>query len=193
MDYAQDEDSRWSEIYDTGRDFTLATSQTIEKTLAYTDKSLPKNHLDLGCGTGQLTRELYHRGYDSIGVDISSTAIRLAKNATIRPGLTYIQADLESDFSKISELSKSKYSLITTKLVFAFIKNKPKFLDNITELLADGGTFVIITPDIESTEVEKRKIAVDCKETSVLLSEVFQSAEIFEIHGLTYFICKNHK
>ncbi|MEY8256474.1 class I SAM-dependent methyltransferase [Erysipelotrichaceae bacterium 66-17] len=50
-----------------------------------------KSVLDLGCGTGIITREFYKAGYEVIGVDISSKAIAYAKKNTEE--INYINSD----------------------------------------------------------------------------------------------------
>lgn len=59
-------DQHWSKLYEQGRDFRLISSNEINRFLRHVSPDTPKTNLDLGSGTGQLTRELYHRGYKSI-------------------------------------------------------------------------------------------------------------------------------
>lgn len=113
-------DQHWSHHYKKGGDFGLMTSQLLDKILDKADKTLPLNNLDIGCGTGQLTRELTHRGYICVGIDASSTAIETAKKLTVRTNeLQYLHEDIES--MDISSLPSRPYSLITCKLVYAFM------------------------------------------------------------------------
>lgn len=190
MTIIQDENIEWSKIYDGGRDFTLITSQALDRILTFVNNSLPKSNLDLGCGTGQLTRELYHRGYECTGLDIANSAITRAKNATIYSELQYFQFDIEDDLNELDAVRGNKFSLITTKLVYAFIKDKKAFLAKVAELIADGGIFVIITPEVKTTTPEKREIAIIYNETFELLKSVFTIVETFESNNLTYFVCK---
>lgn len=52
--------------------------------------------LDLGCGTGTLTRLLSNSGYDMIGVDISEEMLQIAteKPADSRADILYLQQDM---------------------------------------------------------------------------------------------------
>lgn len=56
--------------------------------------------LDLGCGSGRMTVELAHRGYDMIGVDSSPEMLMLARDAAERAHLAerclWLQQDLTS-------------------------------------------------------------------------------------------------
>lgn len=87
----------WNDYYAKGQDFGLITSQLLTDILNLVDSTITKTHLDIGCGMGQLTRELYHKGYTSIGIDISDVAIEKAKENTVYyDSLIYITGDIES-------------------------------------------------------------------------------------------------
>ena len=47
----------------------------------------PKLVLDLGCGTGSITNILAKRGYDMIGVDLSSDMLNVARDKAMEDGL----------------------------------------------------------------------------------------------------------
>ncbi len=66
--------SRWADFFQ--RAFSL-----------YFDGEV-KDVLDLGCGTGSMTLELCRRGYDMIGVDISSEMLSVARQAGEDEGLS---------------------------------------------------------------------------------------------------------
>ena len=186
-----DTDIYWSRLYDNGRDFTLISSSTLTKLLSFADHTSPKTCLDIGCGTGQLTRELYHRGYQCVGTDASASAVRLASQLTVAPHdqLQYMQFDIEQDDA--AKLPQQNYSLITCKLVYAFIKDKPAFIKHVKQLLAPGGTFVVITPYVDDTPTERRGIAVDDSELQ-LLAAAFRQEALYKGNepggALTYFI-----
>src|SRR6266567_9485434 len=121
----------WDAYYEPGRDFRTEPSQTISKFLGYASAAAPKTALDIGCGTGHLSRELYHCGYKTVGVDISEVAVAAARPLTIvaRDQLDYMRFDIEHD--DLASLPLQPYGLITCRLVYAFMRNKRKFLDNV--------------------------------------------------------------
>lgn len=184
---SSDLDQYWSEYYEDGKDFRLITSQALTKVLEHVDSSLPKTSLDIGCGTGQLTRELYHRGYRCTGIDSSSKAIELARANTIAPELTYLHIDFEND--DVKTLGDTPYSLITCKLVLAFIQYKEAFLRSVRQLLATGGSFVVISP-AHMNDADATPISIHHDETTKLLQVHFETATSFELEGLSYFIAK---
>lgn len=182
-----DLDKHWSAYYDKNADFRLIPSRLLTTMLEHTDQSLKKICLDIGCGTGQLTRELNHRGYECVGVDISLSAIRLAKSLTTRSDeLHYLQFDIEKD--DIDKLPIQPFSLITCKLVYAFIKDRAVFLDRVDKLLSPKGTFVVITP-VHRRADEARPISVDFEATSHELRARFVDVAIVEEDGMVVFIC----
>lgn len=188
---SNDTDDYWSDLYDTGRDFTLITSKSLSKVLSYADSSLAKTCLDIGSGTGQLTRELYHRGYVCGGIDISTSAVKIAQSLTVMPQdhLWYRHFDIEQD--DVDKLPGQQYSIITCKLVYAFIKDKPAFLQKIKRLLAPGGIFVVITPHADDTPAERRNIAVNNNDLALLSSNFNQLALYKDDQPgtpLTYFV-----
>lgn len=156
--------------------------------MRYVSPDAPKTHLDLGSGTGQLTRELYHRGYRCVGIDASSEAVKRARHLTSvsSEALLYIHRNLESDEFQVTA-EDSQYSLITCKLVYAFVKDKSAFLEKITNFLTPNGIFVVITPMLEDVEEDKKGIAVD--ESAIkLLETYFNKIERYKTNGLTYFV-----
>ncbi len=178
-------DPHWSKLYADNRDFTLISGNTISSVLTYFPKNKTKSCLDIGCGTGQLSRELYHRGFKVLGIDASSKAIEIARSRSIikPPHIKYSQLDIEKD------VIEGTFSLITCKLVYAFIQNKPFFLQRISKLLDPGGIFVIITPLYEDVTPEKENIAVNHEITLTELNTFFD-VEHYRDSGFTVYICK---
>lgn len=185
-----DLDHHWSHLYNQGRDFTLASSGQISKFLTFVSPTAPKTCLDIGCGTGQLTRELYHRGYAVVGVDASSSAVKLAGSFTTVSSskLSYQQLDIEQD--GLSDLPHAPYGLITCKLVYAFIKDKPALLEKVQQLLAPDGVFVVITPLSDIVPPEKKNI-VASEEDMRLLATSFRQVAKYDEAGMTYLILRD--
>lgn len=181
-------DQHWSRLYEQGRDFRLISPKEIDQFLQYVSSDVPRTNLDLGSGTGQLTRELYHRGYECVGVDASLEAVKRARRLTSVASkvLSYVHGDLEGDDLYANE-AHAQYGLITCKLVYAFIKDKPAFLEKVMGLLAPKGVLVVITPMLEDVEEDKKGIAVN--ENAIKLLEVyFNKVDLYKLNGLTYFI-----
>jgi 2-polyprenyl-3-methyl-5-hydroxy-6-metoxy-1,4-benzoquinol methylase len=179
-------DEFWSESYRKGRDYRYATHQFITDLLAHAARS-GKKALDIGCGTGQLSRELAHRGYSALGIDASSTAIEIATSLTADTKLRYQQLDIET-----GELPDEKFALVTCKLVYAFIKDKPAFLERVKSLMDADGVFVIAALLPADVPPEKKGITVDKDQTLSELKAVFPSVDTFVSDGYTCFMARNH-
>lgn len=183
-----DVDESWSKCYAAGRDFRMIPASSISSFLTGSTTT-NKRCLDIGCGTGHLTRELYHRGFHVIGIDASRKAIEIAQSLTMVSGeqLKYIHFDIEHD--DLDALPWQPYGLITCKLVYAFIKDKQSFLRRVGQMLEREGLFVIITPIPTQVPPEKINIAVNFSHTLAELRTYFQKVNSYDRDGLTYFIC----
>lgn len=183
----QELNQHWNKYYDQGRDFNLISFITINKLLSTYPQDAPKTALDIGCGTGQLTRELWHRGFKVSGADVSESAITIARSLTTVPTteLCYKQADIEEDGT--IDLPFQPYGLITCKAVYSFMHDKPAFLKKVAQLLDDKGIFVVITPLLATTPPEKAGIAVGTEDID-LLREYFTQVAWYEERELGYFV-----
>ena len=176
----------WDSSYENFKDFLAFTTQDISNILKSVEPTTVKTFLDIGCGTGQLGREFFHRGYTTVGIDGSSIAIKIAKEATIygEDKIKYLHSSFE-DFSE----SEAIFGLITCKYVFAFIKDRPKFLNKVERLLSMDGVFIIISPNINKLPVEKAGIAVDNDEALVSLKYFFE-VENYQRGRDFYYVCR---
>ena len=179
----RDSKSFWDSMYYSGRDYRFIHNQTLQRIIKTADID-GNNALDIGCGTGQLSRELYHLGFSVTGIDISPEAIKAAKSAS--KYIDYMEMDFESDRGE--NLSIEEFDLITCKLVFAFAKKPEAFIEQVKQLLTNNGAFVIITPTLEQVAEEKQGIAVNHEKTHGLLETAFASVSYFTSDNLTVYI-----
>ncbi|WP_268541489.1 class I SAM-dependent methyltransferase [Candidatus Nitrosotenuis cloacae] len=96
--------------------------------------------LDLACGTGVVTKRILlkvgPRGH-VVGVDSSSTAIRIAKKWTKMKNLDLVIADAEHiDFNK-------KFDAVTCQYAIFFFPNTQKALQNAKRCLKKCGTIAL--------------------------------------------------
>ncbi|MEW2269389.1 class I SAM-dependent methyltransferase [Streptomyces griseofuscus] len=121
--------------------------------------------LDIGSGDGSLARYLHHElGYRTTGIDCSPSAVELAAAHDINPGPSPGPAwqcvDITTD--DVTVLAHPAYALITCRLVYRWIDDKPAFLDQIRRILALGGVFWVVT------EIAGRRIANRTREVCAL-------------------------
>lgn len=181
--------AHWDRPYSEGRDFVPISSDAIDRILQFLPEKVNKTCLDIGCGTGQLSRELAQRGFNVLGIDASSKAIEIAQSRTALqpPELHYEQLDLENRESR--EILPTDFGLVICKLVYAFIQDKPAFLSYVASILGNGGLFTVITPLDTMVAPEKQNIAVNHAETLTELQQHF-TVEFYTEDSLCTYICK---
>jgi len=153
----------WNKVYKAGRKFT-PVNEIVLDSLQLTGKTA----LDIGCGTGELTRQLKARGFDVTGIDPSDYAIEAAKS--IDSDVEYLCAPFEQT------ALDAKYDVITINKVLAFVKDPKEFLLKAKGLLKAGGKLVLITPvryDGYKYDEHLTAISMDFDKLNHILVEVF--------------------
>jgi SAM-dependent methyltransferase len=107
--------------------------------------------LDFGCGAGRSTRFLKKLGFDTIGIDISSSMIQLAANAD--PAGTYRLVD-DGDFSAFGP---ARFDLVLSAFAFDNIPGAARrceLLRDLGQLLNNEGRIILLgsTPEIYTHE-----------------------------------------
>ncbi len=146
----------WDKEFEQGRDYSPLSTQQIDRLLQYASPT-KGSYLDIACGTGQLTREMFHRGYKNIiGIDTSAAALTIARTATTQP-ISYLESNLEEDFTHQLDTT---FDLITCKDSIAFIEDLDTFLGRVASLLSPDGIFIVATPRIEAFP-DKQHITIE--------------------------------
>lgn len=101
--------------------------------------------LDIGSGDGSLTRRLAQLGYRTTGIDCSPSAVALATAQDTGPGRTTVWRCMDFTAHDLSTLPEPAYAVITCRLVYRWIDDKPAFLARVRRLLAPGGVFWVVT------------------------------------------------
>lgn len=96
--------------------------------------------LDLGCGEGTRLNFLSAGKEQAVGVDISSTAIKLARKSY--PKLRFIKADLEN-----IPLKDQSFDLVYSAYVLEHLTEPAKVLDEAIRLTASNGFLILIAPN----------------------------------------------
>lgn len=98
--------------------------------------------LDLGCGNGLMSRYLGERGYRVHGVDISCEAIRLARQATTLPNVTFEVAAAE----KLRE-SHLRYDVIICSELLEHLDDPQSLISVVRDLLYRDGKLIVTVPN----------------------------------------------
>ncbi len=101
--------------------------------------------IELGCGTGPISRWLAKRGFPCLGIDISKTAIQMAREQSKDKSLPvrFLQADACDP-----KLKLSSFSLVVDGHCLHCITepmDRKAFLANAYHLLKPGGLFLVST------------------------------------------------
>jgi SAM-dependent methyltransferase len=129
-----------NEIYTQG---TVGECDFIEKEIGY-NKTV--KILDIGCGTGRHTIELTRRGYKVVGIDLSESQLKRAKEKAkeLDLNIDFQKHDarnlpFEGEFDLAIMLCEGGFSLMETdEMNFEILKNA-------TKALKDKGKFIFTT------------------------------------------------
>lgn len=97
-----------------------------------------KRILDLGCGYGENDRYYKEKGASYVlGIDISKHMIEIANKENKIDGIDFKIMPME-DISKID----STFDIVISSLAFHYVEDYEKLIENISNLLNDGGYLV---------------------------------------------------
>jgi protein-L-isoaspartate(D-aspartate) O-methyltransferase len=158
----------WQQHYADGRGYRPLGDS--ERALLAEHTAVPEGGgraLDVGCGTGELAAHLVGLGYTVDAVDFAASAVERAQSEHDGvEGVRWLRLDIERD--DLAQLSEDGYNLITLRLVYPFLGDRTRVLHALGERLRPGGALVVITPVVEHTPTDKRDIALDEDEISLL-------------------------
>ena len=120
------EDSYWG-IYQT---ILAEATSSREDTLIW----------EVGCGQGYLTYGLSNAGFNAIGLDISESAVTIAKQ---RYGNLYFCEEVKTLFTKTNE----RPSFIILSEVIEHIEDPVSFISELMTYLKPSGAIIITTPN----------------------------------------------
>ncbi len=94
--------------------------------------------LEVGCGTGQLTKDLAHRGFDLTAIDIGPAMIAAARHHVADAGISFRVSSFE-DFAA----ADSSFDLIVSATAFHWIDPEVRFRKS-AQLLRPGGWLALL-------------------------------------------------
>ena len=113
--------------------------------------------LDVGCGSGRLSRRLFEQGFSVLGVDINSGAVHAAEhNAatadTVGRSLRFAVADFAEDASP--QLDGGPFDVVVCQLVISIIgdvRHRANLLRHARENLRPGGRLFLSASGVSDT------------------------------------------
>lgn len=100
--------------------------------------------LDVGCGSGDFTRELARAlpAASLVGLDVSADMVAHARRENAHRRVTYAVADLARDAPRDPVLGAGSFLLATSTMALHWPGPDPAFLAGLYRLIAPGGVFV---------------------------------------------------
>lgn len=140
----------WEPLWAGGRRYRQVCTAEKQLMAEHLGPGKGRPALDIGSGDGALARHLHHeRGYRTTGIDCSPSAVALATVHDVIPGPDLGSGPawqcLDITTADLTALTHPAYALITCRLVYRWIDDKPAFLDRIRRILAPGGVFWVVT------------------------------------------------
>jgi putative AdoMet-dependent methyltransferase len=146
--------------------------------------------LDIGFGTGILTKRLYDDGYEIWGIDFSEKMIEISRKKM--PEAKLIQYDFVKGLPEEVESQKFDFIISTYALHHLNDSEKVKFLTNILNLLNKDGIILIGDVAFETRKMHN-KCKADCGEDGwdddefyIIFNELKDSFEIAEFTQISH-------
>lgn len=107
-------------------------------------KVKPCKTIDLGCGTGNYAHYLASIGFDVTGVDISHSAVKIAKEMAKKKGVKncFLVADVLGDLSEVNETFDFAYDW--EMLHHIFPENRKKYIENVYRIVNPKGKYLSV-------------------------------------------------
>jgi SAM-dependent methyltransferase len=113
--------------------------------------------LDVGCGSGRLSRRLFEQGFCVLGVDINAGALHAAEQTaaatdTVGRSLRFAVADFAEDASP--QLDGGPFDVVVCQLVISIIgdvRHRANLLRHARENLSPGGRLFLSASGVSDT------------------------------------------
>ena len=104
----------------------------------------PCKTIDLGCGTGNYAIYLASMGFDVTGIDMSQTAIEIARKNAEKKGVkcNFYTADLLGDLHEIEETFDFAYDWELLHHIFP--ENRENYVENVYRILSPMGKYLSV-------------------------------------------------
>lgn len=126
--------------------------------------------IELGCGTGPILRRICKKGFNNgLGIDISKTAIAMAKEQSKGLNIKFRQGDV----CNLNTKSLGKFDLVIDGLCLHCItdsKDRKAYFDNVLKLLKDDGLFVLLTM---CGPMDRKRFSEICKGQRIVKNVVY--------------------
>lgn len=117
----------------------------------------PLTLLDVGCGTGRLSRRMWEQGFSVLGIDLNPAAIRAAMSLAVADDtagrwLRFAEADFAADRSP--QVDGGPFDVAVCQLVVSIIgdaRNRANLLRHVHDNLRSGGWLALSASGVSDT------------------------------------------
>lgn len=145
--------------------------------------------LDLGCGTGALTRKIVGRAGTTIGIDLSESMLGVARQ--VCPAATFQQGSADD-----LPFEDSSFDTVVSAFMLMFLSDPKKAVGEMQRVLRPGGRLVASVwqglgdnPVYEALVEAIREVIDDASAESMawpfLMGDVKKIEEVFDVVGLS--------
>jgi cyclopropane fatty-acyl-phospholipid synthase-like methyltransferase len=112
--------------------------------LGESGKVKPCKTIDLGCGAGNYAIYLASIGFDVTGVDISQTAVEIAKENAKKKGVNsyFLVSNVLGDLNEVKETFDFAYDWELLHHIFP--EKRKKYVENVYRILNSGGKYLSV-------------------------------------------------
>jgi SAM-dependent methyltransferase len=124
--------------------WNIETPPGILQDIVKTEKVKPCKVIELGCGAGNYVIYLSASGFIATGVDISKTAIEMAKSSAVKRKVqcNFIVVDVLSEMTEVQDTFDFAYDWELLHHIFP--QDREKYMKNVYRLLNPGGQYLSV-------------------------------------------------
>jgi 2-polyprenyl-3-methyl-5-hydroxy-6-metoxy-1,4-benzoquinol methylase len=141
--------------------------------------------LDLGCGSGLISKQLQERGWQVRGLDFSSVAVAKAQANSIDAAV----ADIDEGLPEPAD----QYDVVVAGDVLEHVFDPLAAIGEVARVLKPGGYFLVTVPNDVSVMVRlKTLLGISYQEVMYRRSGVYKHHTFFTV-GLLSYLLKRHR
>ncbi len=100
--------------------------------------------IELGCGTGPMLRYFCEKGFTGVGIDVSKTAIEMAKEQSKGLDIEFMRGDV----CNLNKKTLGRFDIVIDGLCLHCItdaRDRKAYFRNVFNILKDDGLFILLT------------------------------------------------
>ena len=148
-----------------------------------------KRVIDIGCGTGAITKKFSDAGFDAVGIDTSKKCIDIAKKIKGPSFSNTNISDLKNMLKKGKRAFKQRFDIAVISEVLEHSNNPINDLKNINSVLRPNGVVLVTVPAYQALFSEYDKKAGHVKRYSFQQIKQELNTAGFRVEKMFYWNC----